>query len=466
MQVLAHNLLAQYSNRELNISSGKKAKVSEKLSSGYRINRSADDAAGLSISEKMRSQIRGLNQASRNIQDGVSLVQVADGALSETHEILQRMRELSVQAANDTNQDIDRTAIQAEIDMLTKEVDRIADVTSFNSEIYPLKDGNSTIGNDFGLNDSGSNWQLPDCLYSKQHTISLNPGAQPVSVDGVTYTSGQSVTIPIVGFQMEDQGKTYYSYHLDVKSDIYGADYYNNYKSSLDDLEIHGITIVSSSTNNNRQFYSTELSDLKIEKDTGYVYMISKNSGDKVYFYKETDPNIIDMPHSFGTTTNPNNISVYATMITGTNASQSAGQSQNASNQSDKIWIQSGANEMQGLFIDLVDATAKGIGITDPTLDVSDYVQASTSISRLDTAIHQVSAYRSHFGAYQNRLEHAMAVDDNTAENTQHAESRIRDMDMAEAMVEYSKYSILEQAGQAVLSQANQMTSGVIQLLQ
>lgn len=138
MAVVAHNLTAQYTNRQLNLTTNRKSKSSEKLASGYKINRGADDAAGLQISEKMRGQIRGLNQASRNIQDGVSLCQVAEGGLNETHSLLQRMKELAVQAANDTNTDADRSAISQEINQLTTEVDRIARTTSFNGSIYPL----------------------------------------------------------------------------------------------------------------------------------------------------------------------------------------------------------------------------------------------------------------------------------------------------------------------------------------
>ena len=160
MQVLAHNLLSQFTNRQLSITSKEKGKSAEKLSSGYRINRSADDAAGLQISEKMRSQVRGLTQASRNIQDGVSLCQVADGALNETHSILQRMRELSVQAANDTNQEVDRDAIQSEINELTKEVDRIAKDTSFNHGIYPLINKSDEPSLDTITTILGSNYDI------------------------------------------------------------------------------------------------------------------------------------------------------------------------------------------------------------------------------------------------------------------------------------------------------------------
>lgn len=164
--VIQHNLLAMDGGRKLGITKKEKQKSMEKLSSSFRINRSADDAAGLQISEKMRWQIRGLNQASRNIQDGISLCQVADGALNETHSILQRMRELSVQAANDTNTDSDREALQAEVAELTEEVDRIADGTSFNSEIYPLK----CMGN-IGGTTNNSEYKLPQFLMIKNFSI-------------------------------------------------------------------------------------------------------------------------------------------------------------------------------------------------------------------------------------------------------------------------------------------------------
>lgn len=141
MQVLVHNMLSQFTSRQLNINSKEKEKRAEKISSGYRINRSADDAAGLQISEKMRWQSRGLNRASQNIQDGISLIQVADGALQETHNILQRINELAIQAANDTNEKIDREAIQGEIAELIEEVNRIANDTSFNTHIFPLNGG-------------------------------------------------------------------------------------------------------------------------------------------------------------------------------------------------------------------------------------------------------------------------------------------------------------------------------------
>ena len=269
--VVQHNMTAANANRMLGITTGAQAKSSEKLSSGYKINRAGDDAAGLTISEKMRSQVRGLNKASDNAQDGVSLIQVAEGALNETHSILQRMNELATQAANDTNTTADRGAIQSEVDQLTSEINRISSTTQFNTQ--NLIDGNFT-------------------------KKSLQVGS----------LSGQAITISIASM------------------------------------------------------------------------------------------------------------------------------------------------------------SAAGIGVKD--LCVSDFKNAGKAMSAVQGAISVVSAQRSYLGALQNRLEHTISNLDNISENTSSAESRIRDTDMAEEMVEYSKNNILAQAGQSMLAQANQSTQGVLSLLQ
>ncbi len=269
--VVQHNLSAMNTNRQLGGVTNAQSKSTEKLSSGYRINRAADDAAGLTISEKMRSQIRGLNRASDNAQDGISLIQVAEGALNEAHSILQRMNELATQAANDTNTTTDRTAIQAEIDQLTSEIDRIQSTTQFNT--MNLLDGTF----------SGKNLQIGSL-------------------------SGQSI----------------------------------------------------------------------------------------------------------------------------------------------------------GISIGNMNASSIGIG----SLDVSSFTTAGTAMKAVQSAINLVSTQRSTLGALQNRLEHTINNLDTTSENTQAAESRIRDVDMATEMVEYSKNNILAQAGQSMLAQANQQTQGVLSLLQ
>ena len=269
--VVQHNLTAMNANRQLGITTNAQAKSSEKLSSGYKINRAADDAAGLTISEKMRSQIRGLNKASDNAQDGISLIQTAEGALNEAHSILQRMNELATQAANDTNTTSDRSAVQDELNALTSEVDRIAETTQFNTQ------------------------NLLDGTFSAKN---LQVGS----------LEGQKITLTI------------------------------------------------------------------------------------------------------------------ATM----------------------------------------DATALSID----GLAVSTFSAAGSSMSKIQKAISSVSKQRSALGAIQNRLEHTVANLDNVSENTSSAESRIRDTDMAEEMVSYSKNNILAHAGQSMLAQANQSTQGVLSLLQ
>ena len=268
--VVQHNLSAMNTNRTLGSVQSQQAKSTEKLSSGYRINRAGDDAAGLTISEKMRSQIRGLNKASANAQDGISLIQTAEGALNETHSILQRMNELATQAANDTNTSTDRSALQAEVTQLTSEIDRIQSTTQFNT--MNLLDGNFT-------------------------------------------------------------GKS----------------------------------------------------------------------------------------------------------------------------------LQIGSLEGQSINISISNMNASSIGVDG--LSLSTFAAAGSAMTAIQSAINTVSTQRSSLGALQNRLDHTINNLDTTSENTQSAESRIRDVDMAKEMVEYSKNNILSQAGQSMLAQANQSTQGVLSLL-
>ena len=271
--VVQHNLTAANTNRQLGITTNGLQKSTEKLSSGYKINRAADDAAGLSISEKMRNQIRGLNKASDNAQDGISLVQTAEGALNEVHSMLQRMSELAVQASNDTNQTVDRTALQSEVAQLQTEINRVANTTQFN------------------------------------------------------------------------------------KQNILNGDF------------------------------------------------TSKN-------------------------------------------------------------IQVGANSAELIGISITDVKTTVSDAIDAGTKVNTFTDAQTAITNIQKSITALSTQRSTLGAIQNRLEHTTANLDNISENTQAAESRIRDTDMAEEMVTYSKNNILQQAGQSMLAQANQANQGVLSLLQ
>ena len=288
--VVQHNITAMNSNRQLGITTNVQAKSSEKLSSGYKINRAADDAAGLAISEKMRRQVRGLTQASANAQDGISTVQTAEGALNEVHDMLQRMNELAVKAANDTLTSDDRSYIQSQVSALASEITRTAEATEFNNQ-YLL---NGTF--------TGKKLQV-----------------------GSETTQDNEIIISIEALSASSLG----------------------------------------------------------------VAAKTKTSPDEA-----PDPNS-----------------------------------------------------------------------ADDQISVMDHSVAKAAIVAIKSALVKVSKQRSDLGALQNRLEHTIANADNTAENLQAAESRIRDVDMADEMVKYSKSSILQQAGQSMLAQANQSTQGVLSLL-
>lgn len=426
MQVLAHNLAAQFTNRQLNITTNPKAKSSEKLSSGYRINRSADDAAGLSISEKMRKQVRGLNQASENVQDGISLCQVADGALGETTEILQRMRKLSVQAANGTNSESDRSAIQQEIDQLTKEVDRIADTTSFNQTIYPLNDKEPKIVN--------RNTEIIDPNYAVKK-ITLTMTSHPDSTGTI---DGKSIVGPVT-FGAVKIGSVSYLWDTGV----------------TDDTDLKAGALIQRGYDD-RETYSLNINELQIDTK-GRVYFISKYDRMMSYIVMNKDKGTISC-----VTNSPWLINSHEELLTATGKRVTMEKRQ----ESDSIWIQAGADTGDGLTLSMVNATAKGLGIKEPDISVMSEANCDDAMNRLGDAIEKVSSYRSLFGAQQNRLECAKAIDDNTAENTTAAESRIRDTDMAKEMVGFSKNNILAQVGQSMLAQANQSTQGILSLLQ
>jgi flagellin len=316
--VVQHNMQAMNTNRQLGITTSAQSKSTEKLSSGYKINRASDDAAGLSISEKMRSQIRGLNKASSNAQDGVSLIQTAEGALNETHSILQRMNELATQAANDTNTTSDRNAIQSEMNQLASEINRISSTTQFNTQ--NLLDGSFT----------GKNLQVGSL---SGQTIQISISA--MSAGALFGTGGTAAKV-------------------------------------VADLKV-GSTSITASTGD----------------DAG--------NGNTLY--------------------------------------------------------------------DDVKATVSSTTALYDAINVSSFSAAGTAMTFVQAAIEKVSDMRSTLGSVQNRLEHTIANLDTTAENTQSAESQIRDTDIAEEMVTYSKNNILAQAGQSMLAQANQSTQGALSLL-
>ncbi len=395
--VVQHNLTAMNANRQLGITTGAQAKSSEKLSSGYRINRAGDDAAGLKISEKMRSQIRGLDKASSNAQDGVSLIQTAEGALNEAHSILQRMNELAVQGANDTNQSIDRDAINQELDALTEELDRISETTQFNKQ--NLLDGTFADKNlQVGANTN------------QKISISIdNMNAATLGLKSISYQTTETGTAPT---KVNYQGQTYQ--YVTDKTQA------SNVARAISTFQ-KGASQALTNATFAQQYDAT----------TGSVYFLGKNADGVDTRFK------------------------------------AASLARKSTNTYNKKQI---AKDITANFKDYVvtsnskAAASKAIQVGRPS--VADYDTANATLSAVQNAINKVSTQRSALGALQNRLEHTIANLDNVSENTQSAESRIRDTDMADEMVEYSKNNILAQAGQSMLAQANQSTQGVLSLLQ
>ena len=394
--VVQHNLTAMNSNRQLGVTTSAQAKSAEKLSSGYRINRAGDDAAGLKISEKMRSQVRGLNRASTNAQDGVSLIQTAEGALNEAHSILQRMNELAVQGANDTNENIDREAINEELDALTTELDRISSTTQFNKQ--NLLDG------------SFKNKKLQVGANADQN-IEISIGSMNAKTLGLKDVSGT-----IENTAQEGVNPVAIKYQ--------GMSYTYRPKSSLDKNTANAISV-----------FKKQLSG----KYTSANYAAQFENG-KV-FYKSLV-----------------NDKTYSTV------SKAVAGDVSAAKQAMSADVKKNINT----YLQTSAVTAKALSsyTQNGNARVDTYEMANNSITAIQDAINKVSSQRSALGALQNRLEHTIANLDNVAENTQAAESRIRDTDMASEMVEYSKNNILAQAGQSMLAQSNQSTQGVLSLLQ
>ena len=437
--VIKHNLSALNANRQLGIVKNSLAKTTEKLSSGYKINRAADDAAGLSISEKMRKQIRGLSQASENIEDGISLCQIADGALHETSDILQRMNELAIQAANGINSVNDRKDIQQEINQLSTEIDRISDTTYFNEWVYPLKSGNVK---------NSISWEFPKGVYIQDFQMVFNPPSI-ADVDGIRYDnrfSSSPITVmgTCLGYKKEISGRTQYSYFYQQEASSNPGDDLNNSLHSF----FNNPSVGTKNYLGGFAIESVKSSDFRVEEGTDYFYINSKFTGNRIYFAANDT--------EFFSTTDLSTLPNTAEIIKGKTISKQANTS---------IYIQSTDETYRGLKIKLVDASMKGLFSNSPDISVLDENSCSETINKVKGAIHIVSGYRSYFGAVQNRLEHAYNINENTVENTQYAESKIRDTDMASEMVRNSNCNILAQVGQSMLAQANQSQQGVLSLI-
>ena len=492
--VVQHNMQASNASRMLNITTGNQSKSTEKLSSGYKINRAADDAAGLSISEKMRKQISGLDQASTNAQDGVSGVQTAEDALTEVHSMLQRMNELAVQAANGTNSESDRASIQDEINQLTTEIDRVAETTKFN-ETYLLKGSNGKKSEVIDAHDAGLVGTLTQ--NTKKATFTMNALAM-----GDSYTiGGTKYTIGVSGDTEEGQVQaalkvigagTGTTATLGAGSVItIDGKSFTIISGDTDDVQQSRITagsiskfagVGSTITYNGKS--ATLFSDLG---DSGLVDGVDKKNStlitaDKAYSMIATElaaassigaDEVVESPTtkygdqtftagSGGTVVNGKYAAATPTAVNFTIEKKTV-EVQNEL--TFNLHVGSDADMTNKIGVTIEDMSSAALGVKG--LNVSDATgkAATYAIDAIADAVARVSAQRSALGAIQNRLEHTIANVDNVVENTNAAESRIRDTDMADEMVNYSKNNILAQAGQAMLAQANQATQGVLSIL-
>lgn len=625
---IAHNIFAMNAQRQYKISSNKGQKSTEKLASGYRINRASDDAAGLTISEKMRRQIRGLDRASENCEDGISLVQVADGALTETHSILQRMNELAVQSANGTNSAADRAALDNERKELVGELNRIANTTTFNGTIYPLRGtskdipmktityadvdpdaiklvGSASVSSDvadtyvgwspFGKVDRFDSLQLQAVIDDKDHAfptdtynflygngstahskmritnandyrLGITPPEQyEVNLSDFTYNGdfqfdeanrtwtrsfswtspngdiGLNVTQKV---QIDDANKTYlitngisstgtmpafFEFMMNMDTAYNNDDRCEGYYTNGTEVTHHSIFNTDTSQNElfqewlddsmspyvygsgdypdsisivNRDFQDmlpfTEKIDFSQSANKPVISLgaFSARSADWDYF-KTTGPaerlgqdavgtdrtttliwstgkSLSDMAdavahHSYefsfayGVDSVKQDANLPAAQVKIFRSIQ-VPDLQAMEGESVRIWAGTSSDVENGISVNLVDATAEALGVSE--VDFSTENGATKAIRQIKDAIAKTSTYRSYFGAVQNRMEHTIKNLDNISENTSYAESRIRDTDMAKEMVEYSKNNILMQTGQSMMAQANQMTQGVLSLLQ
>jgi len=545
-----HNIASLNTYRQLTVNNSNQSKSLEKLSSGLRINRAGDDAAGLAISEKMRAQIRGLDQAARNAQDGISLIQTAEGALTETHAILQRMRELAVQAANDTNTDEDRAAIQTEISQLKDEIDRIGNTTEFNTK--KLIDGSISakktagtdnasvmsaalgketaavaeidLSGDVGAFDSlsTSNAALEFIIDGARITVSIDgddyegfydtasdapykltdkeglaaklqeeldkaieaynkaneSNVEKVKVvydnNKITITSGSVGSTSTIGIAKNDTSEALGltsgdsitvsgsegTFSITGAAQVGAIDENSTMTVTIDGAEI---VVILDEVANGTYAENSDMSDLAARLETDI------NDAIKAYnaiipAEKAIDNVTVSVKDGSLVIESGSNKPTSSIKFDNSEAAQLLGLAkQSSATQGGGLDFQIGANQFQTMNVTIDDMRVDALGIRD--IDLSTKEGAQDAIAKLDSAIQKVSTQRSNLGAYQNRLEHTINNLGTSSENLTAAESRIRDVDMAKEMMEFTKNNILQQAAQAMLAQANQQPQGVLQLL-
>lgn len=509
--IINHNMNALNAHRNMNVNNTAAGKSMEKLSSGLRINRAGDDAAGLAISEKMRGQIRGLTQASRNASDGISMIQTAEGALNETQNILQRMRELSVQSSNDTNTAADRQSIQKEIEQLTEEIDRIGNNTEFNTQSLLKGDGSTKLeaaGINVPVATAGTDRTTEEAKLTFEAGANATPHLIKVELNGeeiqVNYTggandnkaknaaaiadafkekidandnlkgkykvtaSGDNVTIEAIkGEEFEGSkgniklttktginnetsttGKTNAATAASVELDLQSFNAGNK-----DELEGKGITIGKTQI----EFYDARKGAYSGKSVGVDISTVTSADTFATAILNQTKGKIegaeIEAKNGIGL--------VVKSLEKGANSTVNV--QDGAKNEGFEATFQVGANSNQTISISIGDMRADALGVKNVDLTTAKGSQEATST--IQAAIEKVSTERAGLGAVQNRLEYTISNLDNTTENLTSAESTLRDVDMAKEMMTFSKNNILNQAAQAMLAQANQQPQNVLSLL-
>ena len=487
--VVQHNLRAMNANRMLGITQGTLSKSAEKLSSGYKVNRAADDAAGLSISEKMRKQIRGLSQASLNAEDGISAVQTAEGALTEVHDMLQRMNELAVKASNGTNALSDRQTIQDEVDQLLTEIDRVSETTKFN-ETYLLKGDKDTKTVTVNAQDAGIDGTLTQNTTVATFKMDQLKLGDTIKIGGTEYTIGSttdnvkaSIDGAAVGELITVDG-TQYTVVAGDKTDLSNENADKNMLTldSIKDKIADGSTAI----------YKGKTLTAMVDKATGNALAADDGKADKAI--DKEKPQVVTAAQAYDMIAQELRLasSIGATNTSAQNgkldpatggvvANSPAFEVDDATGKVTYELVKGTVDRKEGLTFALhvgadADMTNKisvqidaldtaGLGIQGLNVKDSSGAAATYAIDAIADAVAHVSAQRSLLGAVQNRLEHTINNLDNVVENTTAAESQIRDTDMATEMVKYSNANILSQAGQSMLAQGNQANQGVLSLL-
>jgi len=514
--VIAHNIMAMNAQRQFNIVGKSKRKSTEKLSSGYRINRAADDAAGLAISEKMRRQIRGLTQGVQNTQDGISLLQVADGALSEVHDMLQRINELAVKSANGTNTATDREYIQQEVGQILTEIDRISETTTFNEK--KIFDGTymDYYSSDYYI--YASKTEEDEAIYNKMISGNVSQSSSNITMSDGTEISAKAAneimkmlsctqmawTIGENGYSRTNNPTKYSEYlhtmNAYCKSLSSHAYYPKAYEQKMtDEVEVYTNQYLadgkSSSKSNLSWGYAHAINKCAVGGTptltsenmiperalTGMMTMLTAESNSAYYadaesLFINSCENILKnegitsgkLKDDLNTLMNKgiqhvnrkSNIGDIYRDIFGSRVVLSDAEMKALPR---GCWIQSGTEVNDGMYINIEKMDSSILEISG--VDVSTEHEAQNTIANVKSALKKVSSIRSNIGAQQNRLEHTVRNENNIIENTTAAESAIRDTDMSDEMVKMSMLNILSDAGISVMSQANQSGQGVLNLI-